>query len=147
MKERVPKMSRSTTTVIISTFTAAVAVVLIIVIATRASVIASGCFHQVAHIGSGCARLVEAGGGRARLELTDFATAEGTDLRVMLSTAPDPLENSGVQRSETLDLGPLKKTEGSQEYDVPPIGNLSDFHSVTIWDSKHEVNFTTAPLR
>lgn len=140
-------MSRLATTLIIATFVVAVSVVLIIYVATRASVIASGCFHPVAHTGSGCARLVDAGGGRARLELMDFATAEGTDLRVMLSTAQDALENSTVQRSETLDLGPLKNAEGSQEYDVPPIGNLSEFLSVTVWDSKHEVNFTTAPLR
>jgi hypothetical protein len=136
-------MNKKTTSIIL----AVVVIVIAIAIATRESVIASGCFHQVAHTGHGCAMLVGKSNGRVVLRLTDFATAESSDLHVMLSTASDSLENTEVQRSETLDLGPLKMAEGSQDYDVPSVGNLTDFHSVTIWNNKHQVNFTSAPLR
>jgi hypothetical protein len=112
----------------------------------RSRTIAQGCFHQVAHKGSGCAALVQRPDGKTVLQLTDFATADSADLCVVLISAPDALENKIVKDSKKLDLGPLHSAQGFQEYVVPEGENLADFHSVTIWNVRYEVNFTTAPL-
>jgi Electron transfer DM13 len=110
--------------------------------------LAYGCFHQVAHKGAGCAVIVRKSDGRVFLQLTNFKTAVSDDLHILLISAPDAAENETVKNSSKIYVAPLAKNEGFQEYAVPRGNeNLSDFHSVTIWNAKHAVNFTTAPLK
>ncbi len=109
--------------------------------------IAYGCFHQVAHKGTGCATLIRKSDGQVVLQLTDFQTAKNPDLQILLISADDAPENETVKNSERLLVAPLEKSEGAQEYVVPPAENLTKFNSVVIWNSKHGVNFTTAPLK
>lgn len=109
--------------------------------------IASGCFHQVAHKGWGCAELIQRENGQMILQLDDFQTAENSDLHILLISAPDALENETVKNSEQLYIAKLEKSEGFQQYVVPDGQNLTNFNSVVIWNSKYSVNFTTAPLR
>lgn len=109
--------------------------------------IASGCFHQVAHKGSGCAVIVQKSNGQTALQLTDFKTAADDDLQILLISSTDALENETVKNSERFYVAPLQKSEGFQEYVVPMGQNLTKFNAVTIWSSKHGVNFTTAPLK
>lgn len=109
--------------------------------------IAYGCFHQVAHKGSGCAALIQKSNGQTVLQLMDFETAENENLCILLISAPDAPENETVKNSEQLYIAPLLKSKGSQQYVVPEGQNLTKFHSVVIWNNKHGVNFTTAPLK
>ena len=109
--------------------------------------LAKGCFHQVAHKGSGCAGLVRGADGKVFLELTDFETSDSPDLRVLLSSAPDAFENITVQNADQISLGPLTRTGGYQQFFVPANVSVEQFHSVTIWNTKYLVNFTTAPLK
>lgn len=110
-------------------------------------VVSYGCFHQVAHKGSGCAAIVQKPNGQITLQLIDFQTAENSDLQILLITALDALENETVKNSEKLYVASLQKSKGFQEYVLPNGQNLTNFHSVTIWNNKHGVNFTTAPLK
>lgn len=123
------------------------AAVFLIGFARRPTVLAHGCFHQVAHKGSGCATLLRLSDGKTVLQLTDFATAENSDLRVLLISAPDAPENSAVLSSERVDLGPLRVSEPEQEYSIPRSVNIDTFHAVTVWNARYQVNFTTAPLK
>ncbi len=109
--------------------------------------IAYGCFHQVAHKGSGCAALIQRSDGQTILQLMDFETSESGDLQILLISAADALENESVKNSERLFIAPLKNSEASRRYVVPNGQNLTKFNSVVIWNSKHGVNFTTAPLK
>jgi len=110
--------------------------------------IAYGCFHQVAHKGTGCAALIQKPDGRTILHLMDFETAERDDLHILLISAPDALENETVKNSERLYIAPLlRSAESSRQYVVPAGQNLTKFNSVVIWHGKHGVNFTTAPLK
>jgi hypothetical protein len=65
----------------------------------------------------------------------------------LLISAPDALENETVKNSERLYVAPLQKSKSFQEYVLPNGQNLTNFHAVTIWNNKHGVNFTTAPLK
>ena len=109
--------------------------------------LAYGCFHQVAHKGSGCAALVRKSDGQTILQLIDFKTAASNDLQILLISAPDALENETVKNSERMVIAPLEKSEGFQEFVISEGQNPTNFHSVVIWNSKHGVNFTTAPLK
>lgn len=120
---------------------------LVIGLTKPSQAIAYGCFHQVAHKGSGCAYIISKPNGEIILQLIDFQTAQNDDLHVLLISAEDALENQAVKNSERLYVSPLKKSEGFQEYIFPNSQNLTKFHAVTIWNNRHSVNFTTAPLR
>lgn len=109
--------------------------------------IATGCFHQVAHKGAGCAALIQMSDGKIILQLNDFQTTQNGNLHILLISAPDALENETVKMSEQLYVAKLEKSEGSQQYVVSDAQNLTKFNSVVIWNSKYGVNFTTAPLK
>lgn len=109
--------------------------------------IAYGCFHQVAHKGEGCAALIRKSDGQTVWQLTDFRTAKNDGLQILLISADDAPENQTVKNSERLFVAPLEKSEGTQVYSVPTNENLTKYNSVVIWQGKHGVNFTTAPLK
>ena len=109
--------------------------------------IAYGCFHQVAHKGAGCAALIEKRNGQTVLQLMDFKTTENRDLHVLLISATDALENETVKAAEQLYVAPLLSADGSGQYVVPKGQDLAKFNAVVIWNNKHGVNFTTAPLK
>ncbi|MEZ5429378.1 MAG: DM13 domain-containing protein [Pyrinomonadaceae bacterium] len=109
--------------------------------------VAEGCFHQVAHKGSGCAAIIRKPDGQIVLRLSDFETADSGDLQILLVSATDAFENETVKNSEKIHIGRISPSEGLQEFVVREGQNLTKFNSVVIWNSKHGVNFTTAPLR
>lgn len=116
------------------------------VLFNRPRLIASGSFHQVAHKGSGVARLIREHDGRVLLQMVNFKTTAGADLKVLLISAADAKENETVKNCRTTDLGPLKAAEGFQEYVVPEGSDLTEINAVTVWNAQYEVNVTTAPL-
>lgn len=108
--------------------------------------LARGAFHSVAHETHGTATILDLGGGKRILRLTDFATSNGPDVRVYLVAAPDALDNETVSKVGFIELGALKGNQGDQNYDVPATIDLGKYRAVTIWCRRFSVNFATAPL-
>ncbi len=109
-------------------------------------VLATGEFHSVAHRGQGTVTILVRDDHRY-LRISNFRTSYRPGLDVLLISAPDALENETVKTSEKFIVGPLKSDEGSMEYVIPADLDLSRFNAVTVWSSRFEVNYTTAPLQ
>lgn len=114
--------------------------------ASAPSALARGSFHSVAHETRGTATILDLGGGKRILRLTDFATPNGPDVRVYLVAAPDAVDNETVSKAGFVELGSLKGNQGDQNYDVPSSLDLGKYRAVTIWCHRFSVNFATAPL-
>ena len=112
----------------------------------KSAPLATGRFHSVAHDTMGEASIHELEGGRRVLRLTDFSTSNGPDVRVYLVKAADASDSETVKDAGFVELGKLKGTEGSQNYDVPANVDLAQYRAVTIWCARFGVNFGTAPL-
>ena len=110
------------------------------------STLARGAFHSVAHETHGTATILDLGGGKRVLRLTDFATSNGPDVRVYLVAAPDASDNETVSKAGFVELGALKGNQGDQNYEVPATVDLGKYRAVTIWCRRFSVNFATAPL-
>ena len=110
-------------------------------------IVATGNFHQVAHKGEGTVTISQLADGTRILRLTQFSTTDRSDLDLLLISATDASENEAVKNSEVFVLGSLKRTQGDQEYLLPPGLDFDRYHAVTIWSRKYGVNCTTAPLR
>lgn len=105
--------------------------------------LASGPF-EVADEGSaeGKATVVKlAAGGKRVLTLTDFAVANGPDLRVYL------VPGDGKDTGDHIDLGGLKGNKGNQRYDIPDDADIGRHRTVVIWCRAFSVAFARATLR
>ena len=80
------------------------------------------------------------------LELTQFETSNGPDLRLYLVGARDATDSDAVRAAGFVDLGALKGNVGNQAYSVPAEVDLERFRAVTVWCRRFSVNFATAPL-
>jgi hypothetical protein len=110
------------------------------------AVLARGSFHAVAHDGKGTATVHRLDDGKRVLRFTDFTTSNGPALKVYLVAADDAKDNATVTKSGFVDLGALKGNLGDQNYEIPETIDLAKFKAVTVWCSRFNVNFTTAPL-
>jgi len=97
-----------------------------------------GRFRALDHPGRGRAEVVRSG-GRTLVQLRDFQTDAGPDLRLYLSTDD--------QASDFVDLGELKGNSGNQRYTVPSGTNVERFDTVLVWCRAFSVPFTAATLR
>ena len=108
--------------------------------------LAAGMFHSNAHETKGTATVLDLGGGRRVLRLTDFATSNGPDVRVYLVAAADVQDDATVKTAGFVELGPMKGNVGDQNYDIPSTVDLANYRTVTIWCKRFSVNFGSAPL-
>jgi Electron transfer DM13 len=92
------------------------------------------------HFGSGTASLVETSPGAWTLRFEDFSVRNGPDLFVYVS--PDPAGYT----TEATELGTLKATDGSFNYDLPAEIDVEAIRSVVIWCKAFAVTFAVAPL-
>jgi Electron transfer DM13 len=92
------------------------------------------------HFGSGTASLIETAPGQWTVRFEDFSVRNGPDLYVYLS--PDA---SGYSK-QALELGTLKATDGSFNYEVPAGTDVAGLKSVVIWCKQFAVQFAVAPL-
>jgi hypothetical protein len=109
-------------------------------------VLARGMFRSVAHSTTGTATIHRLENGDRVLRLTDFATSNGPDVRIVLVAAADANDNATVTQSATIELGQLKGNKGDQNYLLPSGVDLEQYRAVTIWCHRFSVNFGTAPL-
>lgn len=92
------------------------------------------------HFGLGRALLIETEQGQYALRFEDFSVRNGPGLYVYLS--PDP---EGYT-TDSLELGKLKATDGSFNYEVPAGTDVTQFKSAVIWCKPFGVLFAVAPL-
>lgn len=107
--------------------------------------LASGMFIDRSHPASGVAVVLNDGSAQRFLRFEDFATDNGPDLNVYLSTAP-PDAPAGQFDDDFVDLGDLKGNIGPQNYEIPVDVDLSRHRTVVIWCVRFGVAFGAAEL-
>ena len=95
------------------------------------------------HTGSGQVLLARAPDGSAILRFQDYAVRNGPDLYVYLT--PDP--GGDVHAAGAIEIGPVRATRGSVNYDVPRDADLGAFRAAVIYCKPFRVVFATAVLR
>ena len=100
------------------------------------------------HKGSGDATIWDLGTDGFVLRFEDFNVINGPDLRVLLTTHPDPMSRGDVHADDVdyVELGKLKGNIGNQNYLIPNDLNVDDYHSVVIYCKPFQVVFSVAPL-
>lgn len=100
------------------------------------------------HKGSGDATIYDLGTDGFVLRFENFNVTNGPDLRVLLTTHPDPMGRGDVHADDVtyVELGKLKGNIGNQNYLIPGDVNVDDQHSVVIYCKPFQVVFAVAPL-
>ena len=106
----------------------------------RNVVLLAGAVQPRSHSASGRARVVKLPGGGRKLTLSDgFRIDPGPKVRVYLAT-----DAAGATFK---DIGPLKGSKGSQQYEIPAKTNLSRYDTVVFWCVPFSVSLASAELR
>jgi hypothetical protein len=92
------------------------------------------------HFGRGTASLIETAPGTWIVRFDDFSVRNGPDLYVYLSPESDGYATSAIE------LGALKATDGSFNYEVPAGTDVAAAGSVIVWCKQFAVLFAVAPL-
>lgn len=110
--------------------------------------LASGQFRNAdaVHTGTGTATIAKSASGELTLELVNFQTIPGPDLKVWLVEASDIQNSNDVKQSQWLALGPLQNPTGDQSYTIPADADISKYHSAVVWCETFGVLFTAANL-
>ncbi len=103
--------------------------------------ISEGSFRNGFHKVSGQASLIE-NGDQKFLRVENFSTENGPDLFFYLIRN----DSGQPQGGDFIDLGRLKATQGSANYEIPAEINLADYQSVSVWCKAFSVNFGSAKL-
>lgn len=100
------------------------------------------------HKGSGDATIWDLGTDGFVLRFEDFNVINGPDLRVLLTTHPDPMGRGDVHADDVtyVEIGKLKGNIGNQNYPIPDDVNVDDYSSVVIYCKPFQVVFAVAPL-
>lgn len=107
--------------------------------------VATGQFISRDHATEGTAAVLTDGSPQRFLRFTEFATDNGPDVNVYLSTAA-PDGDSGAFDDDYVDLGDLSGNVGDQNYEIPEDVDLSRYRSVVLWCVRFGVPFGAAPL-
>jgi Electron transfer DM13 len=91
-----------------------------------------------AHPASGVVSVLENSDGMI-LRYENFKTINGPDLRVYLST--------DLEATQFVDLGELKATEGSVNYQIPEGTDLQKYRYALVWCEDFSVLFNSADLQ
>ena len=115
----------------------------------QAVALASGMFRDADsfHKGSGTATIYRLPDGMGALRFENLDVTNGPDLRVLLSTHPDPQNKAELNEAGYLHIGKLKGNRGNQNYELPPDADLESFGSVIIYCMPFHVIFSVAPLQ
>ena len=115
----------------------------------QAEQIASGMFRDADsfHKGSGVASIYRLPGGEGVLRFEDLNVTNGPDLRVLLSTHPDPQNKAELNEAGYIHIEKLKGNRGNQNYELPADADLESFGSVIIYCMPFHVIFSVAPLQ
>ncbi len=114
----------------------------------EASALVGGDFIQLnaLHWGAGTATIYAWADGRRTLQLMNFESARGGDMRMYLSRDPQPLVQAQIG-ADFLDLGRLKGNIGDQSYLLPAGHDLTIYKSAVIYCRQFDDVITVATLR
>ncbi len=104
-----------------------------------------GTFIDRSHPTEGVAVVLNDGTQQRFLRFEDFATDNGPDLNVYLSSAPADA-SAGEFDDDFVDLGDLKGNIGAQNYEIPTDVDLNRHSTVVIWCVRFSVAFGAAEL-
>jgi hypothetical protein len=108
-------------------------------------VLAAGEFVTQEHETRGSASVLRSGDTRI-LRLEGFSTSDGPDLHIWFSDATAGGEWGKYDDGRYLTLGPMKATDGNQNYAIPADADLAGLRSVVVWCDRFNVAFGSAPL-
>jgi len=108
--------------------------------------LAQGAFVGQEHATRGTAQLIQLGDGSRFLRLTGFSTSDGPALQVWLTDREAGGDWHQYDDGRYVSLGPLKATDGNQNYPIAPDVRLAGLRSVVIWCVRFTVAFGSAPL-
>lgn len=108
--------------------------------------LADGEFVSLDHGTSGHAAVLGDGSPQRFLRLTGFATDNGPDVNVYLTTTPPDGEESTFD-DDFVDLGDMKGNVGDQNYEIPADVDLDRYHTVVIWCVRFDSAFGAAQLQ
>lgn len=100
-------------------------------------IIAQAAMVARAHAVEGRALLMQAGDQKV-LRFEDLKTINGPDLRIYLS--------AGLNNDDSVDLGPIRATEGNVNYAIPPGTDTHTYRNALIWCRAFGVLFSYAEL-
>ena len=109
-----------------------------------------GMFHDVDGTATGEAQLVVKPDGGYVVVLESFKTASIAHTNVVLVSNSDVTATGDIDKSKLLDLGPLKATEGMQDFPIPAdmaATVMDGYHAVVIWDTEMAHAIAAAPLK
>jgi hypothetical protein len=109
-------------------------------------VVASGSFYKVEVRGEGTVKLYRMADGRRILRFENFATGENTDLFVWVSEAAKPANSDEALNSRHVELGNLKSTLGTQNYEIPASIPTERIKSIVIWCQPVAIAYAAAAL-
>lgn len=104
-------------------------------------VIREGHFQNGVHETTGTARIHQLANGKRVLRLSNFATSNGPDVRVILVPTNRLKNNEDVKNYQYIELGKLKGNKGDQNYEIPEGIDVSEYGSVSVWCKRFNENF------
>lgn len=117
--------------------------------APTTQVMGRGMLHDVDGAATGEAQLVVKPDGTYVVVLESFGIESIAHTNVVLVSNADVAATGDVDKSKLLDLGPLKATEGMQDFPIPAdmAGTVMEgYHTVVIWDTEMAHAIAAAPL-
>jgi hypothetical protein len=113
-------------------------------------VMGTGMFHDVDGTATGEAQLVVKPDGGYEVVLESFMTGSIAHTNVVLVSSSDVTATGDIDKAKLLDLGPLKATEGMQDFPIPAdmaATVMEGYHAVVIWDTEMAHAIAAAPLK
>jgi len=99
-------------------------------------VISSAEMLPDAHEVAGTASLIEGIDGKVYLRFENFEIINGPDVRIYLS--------KDLEKTDAVELGPLKATHGNFNYEVPEDVHLGEYSKLLVWCDDFSVLFAHA---
>jgi hypothetical protein len=102
-------------------------------------VMGKGMLHDVDGTASGEAQLVVKPDGTYEVVLESFKIDSLAHTNVVLVSNTDVGATGDIDKANLLDLGPLKSTEGMQDFPIPAAMAstvIEGYHTVVIWDTE-----------
>lgn len=118
--------------------------------AATTQIMGKGTLHDVDGTASGEAQLVVKPDGSYVVVLESFKIESIAHTNVILVSNTDVAATGDIDKSKLLDLGPLKATEGMQDFPIPAemaTTVMEGYHSVVIWDTEMAHAVAAAPLK
>ena len=118
--------------------------------AATTQVMGTGMFHDVDGTATGEAQLVVKPDRGYVVVLENFKIGAIAHTNLVLVSNANVTATGDVDKSKLLDLGPLKATEGMQDFPIPAdmASTVMDgYHAVVIWDTEMAHALAAAPLK